>query len=1033
MGTNPPIPTIPLINEINQDTDRSNKYRKAQNTARNEREHEKLRIRDEKRNSKNKDKKIYRRALMYNKKNSKLFENDVLENPNNSPKEKEEKEKENEISITKEQRNILQNLLKKNAIDNKKAIAKNLEKLYIKKNSIQKMKHFNSITTYNNLVNPKKDIKNNNQKSRNSIKRLRSIKTNIKKSLLAKNSPKKSVDLKNLDKRYSVGDFIDPSNTEKNKSLFTTYASLNGIKNIPSLSNNNIKNNKINLKRNSIQTTKNIYKNNTFNSKKQIKNTKKESPIKILDTSENMKNSLQNNDKNKIFQRKSFLNYIDNINDTKYDYNECLKFINSTQVLSHLNEFQKSILSESLKLEHFNEKTFIVKANKKASTIYFIKKGTVKCLDEDNKCIRILTEVENFGERAILVNSRRTMSIETITECICYSINVKTLKKMFGENFRSYLYLNFMKSAFYSSKKFHHVDNYIIEKIFQFFEAINLGNDNVAYPIGHIKSSKMIILVSGDLINSKTGEIIGKSGDILFEDELLSLSNEKINYALNPSPDALFLEGDTKKILNFLNCKNFGEIVDKVGICDNLSQVALFKSLSKSKLTMLINLINIEKYKDKDIIIKEGTIGNKFYIVKSGNVEIFCNEKYLRTLNETEYFGERSLLTNEMRSATVIAKGNVELYSLDKESFLTNLSPMMKDYLHKRLYLHDEKVSLNDLIFIKSLGKGNYGSVSLVMNTKTNFPYAIKAISKDHIKYEDLMKNITLEKQILLKIDHPFIVKSVKCLKDDINIYILLEYIKGKELFDVIRDIGLLNKKQTNFYIASMFVAINYLHERKIIYRDIKPENIIVTSKGYLKLVDFGTAKEIKEKERTSTIIGTPHYMAPEIILGRGYSFQVDYWSIAICMYEFICGGVPFGESLEDPIDIYFSVMNQKLSFPPFCINDMNFKLLMKEMLEKNPSCRLTSFDSIKAHNWFKNFNWDELCNLNLDPPYKPVLIKNKYDFNDRCEPCFNINNTQFKCYNDYIKECANDYQIKKQYELSNEKLNEYNAWLENF
>ena len=448
---------------------------------------------------------------------------------------------------------------------------------------------------------------------------------------------------------------------------------------------------------------------------------------------------------------------------------------------------------------------------------------------------------------------------------------------------------------------------------------------------------------------------------------------------------------------------------------------------------MIINLINIEKYKDKDIIIKEGTIGNKFYIVKSGFVEIFSKEKYLRTLNEKEYFGERSLLTNEMRSATVIAKGNVELYSLDKESFLVNLSPLMKDYLHKRLYLHDETVSLDDLIFIKSLGKGNYGSVSLVMNTKTNFPYAIKAISKDHIKYEDLMKNIQLEKQILLKIDHPFIVKSVKCLKDDINIYILLEYLKGKELFDVIRDIGLLNKKQTNFYIASMFVAINYLHERKIIYRDIKPENIIVTSKGYLKLIDFGTAKEIKEKERTSTIIGTPHYMAPEIILGRGYSFQVDYWSISICMYEFICGGVPFGESLEDPIDIYFSVMNQKLSFPPCCINDMNFKLLMKEMLEKNPSCRLTSFESIKAHAWFKNFNWDELCNLNVDPPYKPILLKNKYDFNDRCEPCFNVNGNQFKSYKDYIKESANDYQINTNYELSKEKLDEYNSWLANF
>ena len=1029
MGANQPIPTIPLINEINHDTDSAHKNRKAQETARNEREHDKLKIREEKYNPKDPEKKLFDRTLMYKKKNSKLFENGVLEN--NSSNEKEENENENEsekpIMITKEERNILQTFLKKNAFENKKPIAKNLEKLYLKRNSSNiNQKHINS-------QNKKSDRKKNIQKTRNSIKKLGPAEGKVRKSIASKTSPKSSIDIKKNIKRNSTGDMVVLSKSKENKNAFTNYV-LNDIKNTPSLSNNNIDKNIINPKRNSIQTSQ--YQNNTFNSKKKNKDksdSKENSPIKEEDISENLKISQQNFDKTKVFKRKSFRNYIENINNTTYDYNECLKFINSTQVLSHLNEFQKSILSESLQLEQFSEKTFIVKANKKASTMYFLKKGTVKCLDEDNKCVRILTAVDNFGERAILVNSRRTMSIETITECICYSINVKTLKKMFGENFRSYLYLNFMKSAFYSSKKFHHVDNYIIEKIFQFFEAINLGNDNVAYPIGHIKSSKIIILVSGDLVNSKTGEIIGKSGDILFEDELLSLSDEKINYALNPCPDALFLEGDTHKILNFLNCKNFSEIVDKVGICDNLGQVALFKSLSKSKLTMLINLINIEKYKDKDIIIKEGTIGNKFYIVKSGNVEVYSKEKYLRTLNETEYFGERSLLTNELRSATILAKGNVELYSLDKESFLVNLSPMMKDYLHKRLYLHDETVSLNDLIFLKSLGKGNYGSVSLVMNTKTNFPYAIKAISKDHIKYEDLMKNIQLEKQILLKIDHPFIVKSVKCLKDDINIYILLEYIKGKELFDVIRDIGLLNKKQTNFYIASMFVAINYLHERKIIYRDIKPENIIVTSKGYLKLVDFGTAKEIKEKERTSTIIGTPHYMAPEIILGRGYSFQVDYWSISICMYEFICGGVPFGESLEDPIDIYFSVMNQKLSFPPCCINDNNFKLLMKEMLEKNPSCRLTSFESIKAHNWFKNFNWDELCNLNLDPPYKPILLKNKYDFNDRCEPCFNVSSNQFKSYKDYIKENANEYQINTHFELPSDKMEEYNDWLENF
>ena len=136
-----------------------------------------------------------------------------------------------------------------------------------------------------------------------------------------------------------------------------------------------------------------------------------------------------------------------------------------------------------------------------------------------------------------------------------------------------------------------------------------------------------------------------------------------------------------------------------------------------------------------------------------------------------------------------------------------------------------------------------------------------------------------------------------------------MDYIKGKELFDVIRDIGLLNKFQTQFYGASIMLAVNYLHERKFVYRDIKPENIMVLGNGFIKLIDFGTAKAIND--RTKTIIGTPHYMAPEVILGEGYSFKVDFWSIGICMYEFMCGGLPFCENHEEPMDVYLSVINE--------------------------------------------------------------------------------------------------------------------------
>ena len=104
-------------------------------------------------------------------------------------------------------------------------------------------------------------------------------------------------------------------------------------------------------------------------------------------------------------------------------------------------------------------------------------------------------------------------------------------------------------------------------------------------------------------------------------------------------------------------------------------------------------------------------------------------------------------------------------------------------------------------------------------------------------------------------------------------------------------------------------LAVRYLHQRKFVYRDIKPENIMVLENGYIKIIDFGTAKKIEDK--TKTTMGTPHYMAPEMILGSGYSFEVDYWAIAICMYEFICGEVPFADQSEDTMEIYLSIKNE--------------------------------------------------------------------------------------------------------------------------
>jgi len=216
----------------------------------------------------------------------------------------------------------------------------------------------------------------------------------------------------------------------------------------------------------------------------------------------------------------------------------------------------------------------------------------------------------------------------------------------------------------------------------------------------------------------------------------------------------------------------------------------------------------------------------------------------------------------------------------------------------------------------------------------------------------------------------------IKTFKDENFIYFLLEFVKGLELFDVIREIGLLSSFDSQFYIGSLILAIEYLHAQSIVYRDIKPENIMVDDVGYVKMIDMGTAKFLKGKSpagnRTFTIIGTPHYMAPEILTGKGYSLNVDLWSIGVCLYEFMCGMVPFGEEAEDPYEIYEEIVTKPIKYPAY-MKDRKAKKLMEQLINKVAEVRLGgSFAALKAQQFFDTFNWDDLLDRKLKSPWVP-------------------------------------------------------------
>jgi cGMP-dependent protein kinase len=300
-----------------------------------------------------------------------------------------------------------------------------------------------------------------------------------------------------------------------------------------------------------------------------------------------------------------------------------------------------------------------------------------------------------------------------------------------------------------------------------------------------------------------------------------------LDYDIIADPDCFYVEASLIEVNKILN-SHIADLVGKVTLIEALQKISIFRNFTNKKLQVLSKKIQIDKFEEGETIIVEGEEGSKFYIVKKGNVDIFVQGNYIRTITENQYFGERALFFKEGRSATAIAKGLVEVYYLDKENFKLIIDENMKEFLTNKLYLQDNTIQLTDLEYIQQLGAGSYGSVYQVRCKRNNFSYAIKVTSKRQVDEEILHKNLELERSILLRIDHPFIVKLVKTLKDDSHIFFLMEYIKGKELFEIIREIGLLNIYQTQFYGASMMLAMEYLHGKKFIYRDLKPENVIV-------------------------------------------------------------------------------------------------------------------------------------------------------------------------------------------------------------
>ncbi|ESO87373.1 hypothetical protein LOTGIDRAFT_127769 [Lottia gigantea] len=446
-----------------------------------------------------------------------------------------------------------------------------------------------------------------------------------------------------------------------------------------------------------------------------------------------------------------------------------------------------------------------------------------------------------------------------------------------------------------------------------------------------------------------------------------------------------------------------------------LRSVPLLRDLPADKLAKLADVLEIDFYHEGEYIIREGATGDSFFILNKGEVKVtqriqgHNNPQEIRKLKRGDYFGEKSLLSEDRRTANVIAlPPGVECLTVDRDSFnqlIGDLNELRtKDYGDEargasrlsgeltpgsrdkdRILEEFVNIKIDDLDVVATLGMGGFGRVELVQLSNDKMKtYALKCLKKKHIVDTRQQEHIYSEKQIMLTSRTPFIARLFKTFRDNKYVYMMMEACLGGELWTILRDRGSFDDKTTRFYVSCVVEAFKYLHHKGIIYRDLKPENLLLDNKGYIKLVDFGFAKKIGAGKKTWTFCGTPEYVAPEIILNKGHDHAADYWSLGILMFELLTGSPPFSGS--DPMKTYNIILKgiDVIEFPRKI--SRNAHALIKKLCRDAPVERLgygkNGITDIKKHKWFQGFDWEGLLNHSITPPIIPK-VKNPTDYSN--------------------------------------------------
>ena len=656
----------------------------------------------------------------------------------------------------------------------------------------------------------------------------------------------------------------------------------------------------------------------------------------------------------------------------------------------------------------------IISEGSMPDSFFLIIEGEVLCVKNDTiihtlKCNDTFGEISMFSSKTSSTPSPFTYIVDA--ESTLLEIPFEDFSSILGEKPLESLMFGIFTTAI---KRCEYLNKHLTgDRLNLVFKCFNLHYCKDG-EVSHFKKKKIFIPVSGFLIknsNSKNehkeeeqspmhkngkhiiqilpnNEYLPKGE--LFINSILSYKDDNVHIFSNESVIFQAYWGDILKKIGCLNSKK-QPMIERINV---IRPISICKHLSELKIFLISDLAKIYKYKDGTVILKRGPSSSQLFIIRSGEVKIQISNTTIevKSLKEKMNFGDIKVSEESgddkevVKNFDFIAKGTVECLVIEKEDYeeiVDNSNNAMLTPLNK-LFNNKQSIPLNSLYYSEELGYGTYGKVYLVHDGKKF--YAMKTADIQVMCGNKVLAQYYLnEKSIMLSINHPFIVRLINTYKTSELIFFLMEYVEGISLRQYMekRESSLRNINEAIFYGAILFIVLNYLQKMRIIHRDLKPENLMIETDGYLKVIDFGIAKDLSGKDSTHTLIGTPHYMAPEIILGKRYSFAADYWSVGIVLYEIFYGKVPFGMNVTDSNKVFSEITEKKIAFPTDPKNN-NFNMLIKNLLYKNPNKRTSSFAQIKSNILFKDVDFEEITEKKRKPIYIPPRKVSDKDLEDK-------------------------------------------------